>query len=68
MKINKQLYKIYKNLGRDKCWEQYPNGLKSVIDTIQQQSKNPPLTATMTTADGKEVPVTIKNEKYATTV
>jgi len=68
LKINKQLYKIYKNLGRDKCWEQYPNGFKSVIDAIQEQSKNPPLTATMTTEDGKEVPVTIKNEKDATTV
>jgi len=68
LKINKQLYKIYKKLGRDKCWEQYPNGFKSVIDAIQEQSKNPPLTATMTTEDGKEIPVTIKNEKDAPTV
>ena len=60
--------KIYKNLGRDKCWEQYPNGFKSVIDAIQEQSKNPPLTATMTTEDGKEIPVTIKNEEDAPTV
>lgn len=67
-KINKQLYKIYQKLGRDKCWEQYPNGFKSVIDAIQEQSKTPPLTATMTTEDGKTIPVNIKNTEDATTV
>ena len=68
LKINKQLNKIYKQLGRDKCWELYPNGFKSVLDTIQEQSKTPPLTATMTTEDGKTIPVTIKNTEDATTV
>ena len=67
LKINKQLNKIYKKLGRDQCWEQYPNGFKSVIDAIQEQSKNPPMTATMTTEDGKEIPVTIKNTEDAPT-
>jgi|TARA_R110000782_G_scaffold157731_1_gene249977 hypothetical protein len=68
LKINKQLNKIYQKLGRDKCWEQYPNGFKSVIDAIQEQSQNPPLTATMTTEDGKSIPVTIKNTEDAPTV
>jgi len=68
LKINKQLYKIYKQLGRDKCWELYPNGFKSVIDTIKEQSKNPPMTATMTTEDGKQIPVTIKNKEDASAV
>ncbi len=68
LKINKQLYKIYKQLGRDKCWELYPNGFKSVIDAIKEQSKNPPMTATMTTEDGKEIPVTIKNKEDASAV
>jgi len=68
LKINKQLYKIYKQLGRDKCWEQYPNGFKSVIDAIQEHSNTPPLTTTMTTEDGKTIPVTIKNTEDAPTV
>jgi hypothetical protein len=68
LKINKQLYKIYRKLGRDKCWEQYPNGFKSVIDAIKEQSKNQPMTATMTTEDGKEIPVTIKNTEDASTI
>ena len=68
LKINKQLYKIYKQLGRDKCWELYPNGFKSVIDVIKEQSKNPPMTATMTTEDGKQIPVTIKNKEDASAV
>jgi hypothetical protein len=68
LKINKQLYKIYKQLGRDKCWEMYPNGFKSAIDFAKEQSKNPPMTATMTTEDGKQIPVTIKNEEDAPTI
>ena len=68
LKINKQLYKIYKQLGRDKCWELYPNGFKSVIDVVKEQSKNPPMTATMTTEDGKQIPVTIKNKEDASAV
>lgn len=67
LKINKQLNKVYKKLGRDKCWEQYPNGFKSVIDAIKEQTKNPPLTATAM-VDGKEIPVTIKNTEDAPTV
>lgn len=62
-KINKTLLKMYKAYGNEKCWEMYPNGFKSALDQAEEEfkkSQQPQFTAT--TPDGKQIPVTIKND------
>ncbi len=60
-KMNKVLLKMYKNFGKEKCWEMYPNGFKSAMDQAKESMKkaNQPQW-TMSTEDGKQIPVTIK--------
>lgn len=62
-KMNKVLLKMYKDFGKEKCWEMYPNGFKSAMDQAKEsveKANQPQFTAT--TSDGKQIPVTIKND------
>ena len=64
LKTNKNLEKIYKQLGRDECYKQFPYGfayaLYSAINNHAINEKQPSLTATV---DGREIPVIINNDK-----
>ena len=62
LKINKSLEKLYKRLGRQQCLELYPAGFKSAIDQVKASQKQE-LVATMTTEDGKTIPVEIVNKE-----
>ena len=61
LKINNTILKLYRKLGPAQCWELYPGGFKSAIDAVKESQKQQ-LTATMTTEDGKTIPVTIKQD------
>ena len=76
-KTNKNLLKIYKTLGRERCMEEYPQGFKyAIAQTMQHQidaqknKEKPPLKATINNEDGSttEIPVVIKNDDDDTTV
>lgn len=64
MKLNKAFMKIYKQNGRDRCWEMFPGGFKAAADTMiesmNQKKKGQNWVAT--TPDGQQIPVTIKND------
>ena len=62
LKLNKSLEKLYKRLGRQQCLELYPAGFKSAIDQVKASQKQE-LVATMTTEDGKTIPVEIVNKE-----
>ncbi len=76
---NKNLLKIYKTLGRERCMEEYPQGFKyAIAQTMQHQidelkkkeNTQPQMKATIQNEDGttQEIPVVIKNDEDATTV
>lgn len=78
-KTNKNLMKIYKTLGRERCMEEYPQGFKyAIAQTMQHQideigkEKNTQsqMKATIQNEDGttQEIPVVIKNDEDDTTV
>ena len=62
-KTNKNLMKIYKQLGREKSIEMYPQGfkyaIKEAIDNENIKNSEPKFTATI---DGEKIPVIIKND------
>jgi hypothetical protein len=54
-KTNKVMLKMYQKMGKDQCWEMYPNGFKSALDAAAadwEKSQQP----------------TIKDKEDATTV
>jgi len=60
LKINNTILKLYRKLGPAQCWEMYPGGFKSAIDSIKESQKQPLVATAM--VDGKQIPVTIKQD------
>ena len=61
-KTNKMFMKVYKQEGRDQCWEMFPEGFKSVLGSMEmmkKKSKQPKYTAEMVNEDGTKTPITL---------